>query len=83
MKILYFADIRYSVGLDEEDLVLPSGVLTLGDLVNFLRLRGDNYVRAFSGDVIVRASVNCEFCDFSVVISDSDEVAFFPPVTGG
>ncbi len=83
MKILYFADIRHALGLHEEILSLPESVSTLADLRDYLCNKGENYKKAFATDKVIRCSVNCEFSDFSAEISDSDEVAFFPPVTGG
>ncbi len=83
MKILYFADIRHHLGLHEELISLPEGVATLADLREFLRKKGDKYASAFADGKIIRCSLNCEFSDFSAAICDSDEVAFFPPVTGG
>ncbi len=83
MKILYFADIRHRLGLNEEILSLPEGVVTLADLRQFLQNKGEKYAIAFATDKVIRCAVNCEFSDFSKPVSDSDEVAFFPPVTGG
>jgi molybdopterin synthase sulfur carrier subunit len=83
VHILYFAWIRERVGVAEETVVLPHEVRTVGDLISWLRGRGDGYARAFAEMTPVRCAVNQTFADFSAVVTPGDEVAFFPPVTGG
>lgn len=83
MKILYFADMRHKLGRAGERLCCPEGVNTVGDLVAYLRGRGNNYEKAFADMAGVRVAVNYEYSDLSCCLSDNDEVAFFPPVTGG
>ena len=83
MKLVYFAWVRQKVGRGEEDLALPAGVKTVGDLVAHLRARGGGYEEAFGDVKRLRAAVNQEHVGFDAGISASDEVAFFPPVTGG
>ena len=83
MKILYFASIREKIGHAEEDAVLPAGVATVADLIAWLQTRGDNYVRALGDLRGVRVAVNQDHVKFDHAIADGDEVALFPPVTGG
>jgi len=83
MKILYFAWIREKTGLSQEDLSPPTEVSTVGDLVRWLRDRGPNYEAAFADEKVVRVAVNQEYVTLKHAIGDGDEVAFFPPVTGG
>lgn len=83
MKILYFASIREKIGHGEDDLALPTGVVTVGDLVAWLQTRGDNYARALGDLRAVRVAVNQDHVKFDHAIADGDEVALFPPVTGG
>jgi molybdopterin synthase sulfur carrier subunit len=83
MKILYFASIREKVGYAEEDAAVPSAVASVGELVAWLRARGDNYERALGDTRAVRVAVNQDHVKFDHPVRASDEVAFFPPVTGG
>jgi molybdopterin synthase sulfur carrier subunit len=83
MRVLYFAWMRERMGRSEEDLSLPAGVATVGALADWLRARDAAGASAFAEAAIVRAAVNQEFAQPDTTIRDGDEVAFFPPVTGG
>ena len=83
MKILYFSWIREAVGKSEEDLIMPEKVNTVLGLVTWLKQQDTGYRVAFADDAVVRVAVNQEYVSLDCVISDSDEIAFFPPVTGG
>jgi molybdopterin converting factor subunit 1 len=83
VKILYFAWLRERVGRGEEELDLPEGVTTLGALVEFLKSSSPGHEAAFAQGRLVRAAVNQVFATAETAISPGDEVAFFPPVTGG
>jgi molybdopterin converting factor subunit 1 len=83
VTILYFAWLRERVGLAEESLRLPVGVTTVAELVDLLAARGPAYAAAFQNRRTVRCAVNQEFAEPSVTLRPGDEVAFFPPVTGG
>jgi molybdopterin synthase sulfur carrier subunit len=83
MKILYFALIREKIGLAEEDAAPPASVATAGDLIAWLKTRGDNYVRALADPRAVRVAVNQEHVRLDHPVKNGDEVALFPPVTGG
>ncbi len=82
-RILYFAWLRERMGRTEEDLPLPSGVSTVGGLVALLQGRDAAGAAAFAHPAMVRAAVNQEFATPGTPVRDADEVAFFPPVTGG
>jgi molybdopterin synthase sulfur carrier subunit len=82
-RILYFAWLRERMGRTDEELPLPSGVGTVGGLVALLRERDDAGAAAFAHPAMVRAAVNQEFATPETAVRDTDEVAFFPPVTGG
>jgi len=82
-RILYFAWLRERMGRTEEALPLPPGVATVGELVALLRGRDDAGAQAFAHPAMVRAAVNQEFATPGTPVQDADEVAFFPPVTGG
>ncbi len=83
IKILYFARIKESVNYSTEDITLPSDVGTITALKNFLAQRGDTWLELFDGKQTIRAAINHELVDNMAAINDGDEVAFFPPVTGG
>jgi molybdopterin synthase sulfur carrier subunit len=83
MKILYFSWIREAVGKSEEDLLMPEKVNTVLGLVTWLKQQDTGYRVAFADDTVVRVAVNQEYVSLDCVISDNDEIAFFPPVTGG
>ena len=83
MKILYFAWLRERIGVGEEEITLPQSVNTSKDLVDWLVKRGPGYSAAFEDLSIVRIAVNMEFSDLKHIVTNEDEVAFFPPVTGG
>lgn len=83
MKLLYFAWMRQKVGIGEEDFAAPAGVKTVSDLILALRARGANYVAAFDDLKRIRVAVNQQHVDLDAPVHADDEVAFFPPVTGG
>ena len=83
LKILYFAWLRERIGRAEEALILPPGVTTVAGLVDVLVARGGGYAAAFQTRRTVRCAVNQEFADPLATLHPGDEVAFFPPVTGG
>ena len=83
MKILYFAWVREKTGVGEETVDIPSDIQTARDLVKWLKDRGEGFAAAFSDDALVRVAVNQEYATLDEPVASGDEVAFFPPVTGG
>jgi sulfur-carrier protein len=83
VKVLFFAGLREQVGTSGEEIELPPGVTTVAALRSHLRSRGGAYERAFAEKVLVRTAVNQDMVQPSTRIKAGDEVAFFPPVTGG
>ena len=83
VKLLYFAWVRQKIGKSEETIALPAGVATVGDLIAWLATRGAGYADAFADPKRLRAAVNQDHVAFDARVSSDDEVAFFPPVTGG
>jgi molybdopterin synthase sulfur carrier subunit len=83
MKALYFAWVRERVGMAEEELNPPSTVETVGDLVSWLRERGDGYALAFDKPAAVRTALDRVHARSDASIVGVREVAFFPPMTGG
>lgn len=82
-RVLYFAWLRERMGRTEEALPLPPDVTTVGGLIALLRRRDDAGAAAFAHPALVRAAVNQEFVAPDAPVQDADEIAFFPPVTGG
>ena len=83
MKLLYFAWVRQKVGKSEEQLDMPASVTNVSALIDFLRGQGPGYEAAFQNVALLRVAVNQQHTDFNAVLRPDDEVAFFPPVTGG
>lgn len=83
MKLLYFAWVRERIGKGEEELVLPAAVTTVAELVAWLRERGEEYEHAFEHPKAVRAAINKTHVKPDAKIQGADEIAFFPPMTGG
>jgi molybdopterin synthase sulfur carrier subunit len=83
VTLLYFAWVRQKVGASEEQIDLPAGVVTVGDLIIYLRSRGGGYADAFADPARLRAAVDQEHVSFDESVDSADEIAFFPPVTGG
>ena len=83
LHILYFAWLRERVGLAEERIALPAEVATVGELVEWLRRRSPGHEAAFAVTRTVRCAVNQAFADPATKLAPGDEIAFFPPVTGG
>ena len=83
MKLLYFAWLRSRIGHAEEQTTLPEHVRDVAGLLDWLRGRGPAYAEALRDLSVVRVAVNQDYVGSGHPISDRDEVAIFPPVTGG
>ncbi|OYQ33834.1 molybdopterin converting factor subunit 1 [Niveispirillum lacus] len=83
MKLLYFAWLRTKIGMAEERVPLPAGVTDVAGLIEWLRGRGAGYADALANLDVVKVAVNQEYVPFSHPVTAGDEVALFPPVTGG
>lgn len=83
MKILYFAWLRQRVGAGQENVDLPPNVHDVAGLIDWLKTRGPNYAEALRDVSAIRVAVNQEFAGLNAAISAGDEVALFPPMTGG
>ena len=83
MKLVYFSWVREKIGAGHEELKPPTGINTVEDLINWLCTRGESYASAFADTSIIRVAVNQEYVKMDAAIGTDDEVAFFPPITGG
>lgn len=79
LKILYFAGLREAIGSGAEDHELPAGVTTVGDLRETLGRLHPELLATKN----LRAALNQRMVGMEAPVADGDEVAFFPPVTGG
>jgi molybdopterin synthase sulfur carrier subunit len=82
MNVLYFAWVRQKIGRSEEQIEAPEAK-TVRALAEFLCARGGGYAEAFADLSRLKAAVNQEHVAFDAPVGPHDEVAFFPPVTGG
>ena len=83
MKLLYFAWLRARICCAEEEIDLPNGIRDVAGLLGWLQSRGGSYAEALSDLSIVRVAVNRDYVGGGHPIREGDEVAIFPPVTGG
>jgi len=75
IKVRYFANLKESVGRSEDDLIF-TGILTVNEVWNQA-----NPGKSLPDNIL--AAVNMEYVEFGKIVKHGDEVAFFPPVTGG
>ncbi len=83
MKILYFAWVKAKIGQAEEEVVIAPGVTDVARLIRYLCTRTPGHAAAFADLSMIRAAINQEHVGFDHPIDPTDEVAFFPPITGG
>lgn len=83
MQILYFAWVREKIGAGAEEIALPEDVRDVAGLVEHLAARSPGHAAAFANRRTIRAAVNQDFATPDTPVAAGDEVAFFPPVTGG
>lgn len=83
MQILYFAWVREGIGLSAENIAPPADVATVGALLDFLRAQSPRHAETLIDRKRLRVAVNQDFADDAAPVRPGDEVAIFPPVTGG
>ena len=83
MKILYFANIKEVIGKSEDSITIKEQT-TVKDIVEKLKSINESYKLAFQDIKNIKCSVNCNYINsFQTKVTNNDEIAFFPPVTGG
>jgi molybdopterin synthase sulfur carrier subunit len=83
IKVLYLASLREQLGKPGEDLEIPRATSTVAGLRTLLMARGGPWQTALAQGRALRVAVNQEMAQPATPVKPGDEVAFFPPVTGG
>ena len=83
MRVLYFAWVKEKVGVTEEEIQPPAGVVTIAQLIDWLKARGPEFADAFAKSEVIRAAIDRIHVRHDAKIAGAREIAFFPPVTGG
>jgi molybdopterin synthase sulfur carrier subunit len=83
IQIRYFASLREHLGTDAETYDPQGDVLRVADVAAALCRRGTPWAEAFGAQASVKAAVNQQMAGPETQVRDGDELAFFPPVTGG
>ncbi len=83
INLLYFAHLRERLGIDSEELSLEGEAVSLADVLAVLRARDGIWKEALATGNALSFAVRLEFADENAIVRDNDEVAIFPPVTGG
>ena len=83
LRLLYFAWLRARLGIAEEEVALPAEVRDVAALLAWLQQRGPRYAEALRDLSVVRVAVNQDYVGRDHKLREGDEVAIFPPVTGG
>lgn len=83
VRVLYFARLREVFASANEELVLPAGVGDVAGLLVVLRARGGVWAEELAPGRPFRVAVGQDMAELATAIRDGDEVAVFPPVTGG
>tara|TARA_B100000287_G_scaffold392305_1_gene404623 strand:+ start:278 stop:529 length:252 start_codon:yes stop_codon:yes gene_type:complete len=83
LKILYFAKIKEIIGKSEDSIDIDKQT-TVIDIIEKLKLIDESYKLAFKDLKSIKCSINCDYINsFETKVTNKDEIAFFPPVTGG
>ena len=83
MIIKYFSWIKEHVGKSEEQIELPDYINNVDELINHLNELDKKYSLILEKKKLIKIAVNKTYSSFDTNISNNDEIAFFPPVTGG
>jgi molybdopterin synthase sulfur carrier subunit len=83
VKLVYFAWVRERIGVPEEAVELPAEVVSVADLLQWLRARGEGFGEALRHPDAIRVAIDHEHVDHREKLAGAREIALFPPMTGG
>ena len=83
MHIKYFSWVRDQIGIESESITINEKINSVNELIIFLKKKNEKYSKAFGDLSVIRCAVNMEVVNLDNKINDNDEIAFFPPVSGG
>ena len=83
LNVLYFARLRENLGIAQENIALPDDAASVAKLLEHLRARGGDWQTVLAPTQTYRVAVNQALAEMTTSLHDGDEIALFPPVTGG
>ena len=83
MHIKYFSWVRDQIGVESENIILSNEMNSVNDLLKYLKNKSEKHNKALSDISVIRCAVNMEVVNLDFSINDTDEIALFPPMTGG
>jgi sulfur-carrier protein len=83
MKILYFARFRQIIGRGSDEIEVPASIKNVSTLSDFLKARDERVAEAFGDLRTLKVAINQSHTSLNASLEGANEVAFFPPVTGG
>ena len=83
MHIKYFSWVRDQIGVESENITLNNEITSVNDLLKYLKNKSEKHNKALSDISVIRCAVNMEVVNLDFSIDDNDEIALFPPMTGG
>jgi molybdopterin synthase sulfur carrier subunit len=83
VRLVYFAWVRERIGLADETVDVPAEIATVGELIGWLRRRGEQYENALGEPAGIRVALDQTHADLAAPLAGAREVALFPPMTGG
>ena len=83
LELRFFASLREALSVSQETIEVPASVKTISDLRLYLIERGNTWAEVLAEGKVLRCALNHHMVDPSTLLKEGDEVAFFPPVTGG
>jgi molybdopterin synthase sulfur carrier subunit len=83
MHIKYFSWVRDQIGVESENITLSNEITSVNDLLKHLKNKSEKHNKALIDISVIRCAVNMEVVNLDFSINDADEIALFPPMTGG